>query len=772
MTDEVFSVGGVREPVEILLDEWGVAHIYAASDTDVYFAQGFNAARQRLFQIDLWRRRGLGLLSEVFGPECLEQDRATRLFLYRGDMDVEWRAYGEGTERVATAFVAGVNAYVDACLEGREPMPEEFRILGYAPAKWAPEDVARIRSHGLYHNVEQEVARARAMAGHGEGVEDLRRRREPERAVTVPEGLDLSAVPADVLKVYRLATSPPIVPGGGPAGTTEGQGSNNWALSGGRTATGRPILANDPHRAVGLPSLRYLVHLNAPGMDVIGGGEPSLPGVSIGHNGTVAFGLTIFAIDQEDLYVYETDPRNPSHYRYGDGWEPMTVVREDVPVPGGSTRVELRFTRHGPVVHEDPDRHLAFAVRAAWLEPGMAPYLGSVSYMGARSWEEFLEAMDGWGAPGENQVFADTEGNIGWAPGGKVPVRPNWDGLLPVPGDGRYEWDGFMDARLLPRTYNPDTGWVASANQMNLPPDYPNDSRTVSYDWYPSSRYDRIAGVLEGNDRMTVADCVALQTDYVSLPAREILAAISHLEPEPGEEPGGLALLRGWDGDESAGSGAAALFEIWYRRHFRPALLREAVARLVPEDAVDDALRVVLPDEDLGSDSRVDLMLLRDPERHLGPGARERIDAIVLATLRDADKEVRDLLGPDVSAWRWGDLHHSRLTHPLIAVLGDTPPDWAAVGPLPRGGSGDTVGQAPYDKGFRQTTGATFRVVIDVGEWDSSVAMNSPGQSGRPGDPHYADLFAGWAEDRAFPLLYSRNKVEAHLSSRYRLVPR
>ena len=764
---EDITVRGVGEPVEVLVDAWGVAHIYAGSQADVYFAQGYNAARERLFQLDLWRRRGLGLLSEVFGEACLEQDRATRLFLYRGDLDTEWNAYGPGTRDAATAFVAGINTYVDACADGRAPLPEEFRVIGHTPARWAPEDVARIRSHGLVHNLDQEVARARTIARYGPEVEELRRRREPEHELKVPDGLDPSVIPADVLKVYKLATSPPIVPGGGAAQPTEGQGSNNWVVSAARTATGRPILANDPHRAVGMPSLRYLVHLSAPGLDVIGGGEPALPGVSIGHNGTVAFGLTIFAIDQEDLYVYATHPDDPARYRYGDGWEAMTEVAEDVPVPGGTRPVRLRFTRHGPVVYEDPARRLAFAVRAAWLEPGMAPYLDSMRYMGARTWEEFLTAMDDWGAPGENQVFADATGNIGWAPGGKVPVRPNWDGTLPVPGDGRYEWDGFMDARLLPREHNPERGWLASANQMNLPPDYPNDTRTVTYDWPQRARYARISEALDGNDRVSVEDCVALQTDYRSLPARAILAATAHAEP--GTD--GWALLRGWDGVESADSAAAALFEVWYRRHLRPALLRAAVARLVPEDTVDEAVRAILPDESLGGDSRVTLALLGDPEQHFGPDGRGRVAAIVAETVAAAEKEVRERLGPDPAAWRWGDLHHSSLTHPVIAALGDPAPEWATIGPLPRGGSGDTVGMTAYDPAFRQAGGSTFRLVIDVGDWDSSVAMNSPGQSGNPGDPHYADLFPSWAADGSFPLLYSRDRVEAHVTTRYRLVP-
>ncbi len=430
----VHPVGRLESPVEILVDRWGVSHIYAASADDAFFAQGFNAARDRLWQIDLWRRRGLGLLSEVLGPAFVEKDRAARLFLYRGDMRAEWLSYGSDTKRVATAFVAGVNEYVRLTEADPGLLPMEFRVLGYEPARWAPEDIARIRGHGLFGNLEGEVLRAMVLRDFGPEAEALRRRLEPPHAVTVPEGLDLSLVSDEVLAVYRLVREP-VALGGEAVAEVGPEGSNNWVIASSRTATGRPILANDPHRAQSVPSLRYAVHLSAPGMDVVGAGEPALPGVSIGHNGHIAFGLTIFAIDQEDLYVYETNPENPSEYRYKGRWEPMEVEEQSIPVRDNDpTRTQLKFTRHGPVIHEDLQKNVAFAVRAAWLEPGMAPYLGSIDYMRARDWDGFLAAMNRWGAPGENQVYADTEGNIGWKPGGLVPRRPNWDGLLPVPG--------------------------------------------------------------------------------------------------------------------------------------------------------------------------------------------------------------------------------------------------------------------------------------------------------------------------------------------------
>jgi penicillin amidase len=772
-------VSGLAAPVDILIGPWGIPHIYAASTADVFWAQGFQVARDRLWQIDTWRRRGLGLLAEVWGRAYLEQDRAARLFLFRGDMHADWLAYASDTKRIATAFTGGINAFVAMTREDPALLPLEFRELGYQPARWEPSDVARIRSHGIFNNLAQEVARALILRDFGSETEELRRRREPWRPLSIPDGLDLSVIPDDVLRDYQLATMPAqFPPAAGPAAPAAGaDGSNNWVLAPARTATGRPLLANDPHRAVTLPSLRYLSHLCAPDFDVIGAGEPALPGVSVGHNAAIAFGLTIFPVDQEDLYVYQTRPGAPREYRYGGQWEPMTIVREQIPVRDEPpAQVELAFTRHGPVIRAVPDRDAAFAVRAAWLEPGTAPYLGSVEYMRAGNLEQFTAALNRWGTPGENQVYADTDGNIAWQAAGLTPIRPNWDGTLPVPGDGRYEWAGFYDADALPSEVNPARGWIVTANEMNLPAGFPPDT-TITYDWAPPYRRERIAEVLGAGPPPAAADLVALQADFVSIPARRITARLAGRRFGDPAAARAAALLAGWDGTLAAGAAAAAVFQVWYRRHLRPGLLRHALEQLrlagqVAPGQVPAALAALLPAADLLGDPRVDLGLIENPGGALGPDPEQALAAIFERTLRDAVADLRRLLGPDEHSWSWGRLHQARLAHPAAPALSETARTQLAIDPLPRGGSSDTPGATTYLPDFTQSAGATFRIVVDVGAWDSSLAMNSPGQSGDPGSPHYADLFPDWAADGAFPLLYSRDRIEAVARQRIRLVPR
>ncbi|MGD9990395.1 MAG: penicillin acylase family protein [Dehalococcoidia bacterium] len=765
----VHVVAGLESSVETLIDRWGVAHIYASSTHDAFFAQGFNAARDRLWQIDLWRRRGLGLLSEVFGPQFVERDRAARLFLFRGDMRQEWLAYGSDTKRIATAFVAGVNAYVDLVNASPGLLPPEFRRYDYLPARWQPEDVARIRSHGLFQNVREEVARARTIRDYGIAVEELRKVREPFVPLTVPEGLDLDAIPDDVLAVYELATTYPDFDDPAHVPSSDAvllEGSNNWVLGGRVTSTGRAIVANDPHRALSLPSLRYLVHLNTPSFSVIGGGEPALPGVSIGHNGAMAFGMTLFSVDQEDLYVYELDPADPLRYRYLDGWEQMRVERCSLQVrDGADVDVRLAFTRHGPVVRAT-ETH-AFAVRAAWLEPGMAPYLGSVDYMRATDFESFGAAMNRWGAPAENQIYADVHGNIAWKAAGLTPRRPNWDGTLPVPGDGRYEWDGFYDADELPGIENPEAGWFASANEMNLPPDHPVD-KTVTHDWYAPDRKQRIDSSISQGRVRSVSDAAGLQGDVTSLPAQRILRVLLRLVD--GDATPALTMLSRWDGVLDPTSAAAALFEVWHRRHLRPAVLAAALARLLPATAIDDAVARLAPDESLLADSRVLLSLIEQPAERLGPDPAAVLREVMVSSLESAYADCSSLLGDDASAWAWGKLHVSILRHPL-GLVDERTGDTVKVGPLPRGGSGDTVCDTAYDSAFVQTGGSTFRVVIDVGDWDGSLALNHPGQSGDPTSPHFDDLADGWANGHYFPLLYSRTAVEAATESTFELRP-
>ena len=720
----------------------------------------------------------MGLLSEVLGSSLIEKDRAARLFLYRGDAHREWAAYGPRARRIIEAFVSGINEYIKVVEAYPHLMPDEFRQLGYKPAVWSPEDVTRIRSHGLYKNLNSEVKRAQVLRDFGQEIESLRRRIEPPHQLTIPAGIDLSLISDDVLRVYDLATSP-IDLSTDPSGTGLEQtleGSNNWAISSERTATGRPILANDPHRTQSLPSLRYIVHLSAPGMEVIGAGEPALPGISIGHNDQIAFGLTVFSIDQEDLYVYRTNPENPQEYEYRGQWETMAIEEHRIPVKGqGFVKVELKFTRHGPVIYEYVDRHVAFAVRAAWLEPGMAPYLGSLNYMNARNWEQFLAAMEAWGAPGENHVYADTKGNIGWKAAGLIPKRPNWDGLLPVPGDGSYEWEGFLDTIDLPIEFNPSRGWIATANQMNLPPDFPYEEKSISFEWQNPFRYQRIAEYLDGNHDHTVEGSVNLQNDYLSVPARRIVAVLGRLRPINKNERmnHALRMLEQWDCVLAADSAAAALFEVWYRFFLRRELMAQILLFKVGDKALAEMIAAVTSDGEL-ADARTVLEVIETPTSDsLGLESLRICNEAMLCSLWQAIKFLDNVLGTEnMEAWRWGDLHHASFVYP-VAVLRDIESRKRSIqGPIRRGGSGDTVGNTSYQtQDFLQTGGSSWRIVVDVGRWDNSFAMNAPGQSGDPRSAHYADLVSMWADDKAFPLLYSRKRVEESAEQVIHLYP-
>jgi penicillin amidase len=762
-----WQVKGLAAPAEIIVDHWGVAHIYAASQRDAFFLQGYNAARDRLWQIDLWRKRGLGILSKSFGPAYVEQDRAARLFLYRGDMEKEWNAYAPDARASAEAFAAGVNAYVGEVEAGTKPLPVEFGLTASRPEKWQAADIIRIRSHALVSNVTSEVARSQVACAAGVDADELRRKLDPaDHKRVVPVGLDPCDVPANVLDDYVLGTKQvDFAPLAGKQQATRDretelanlmeaqlhEGSNNWVVSPSKSETGRAILANDPHRQLGVPGLRYVVGLNAPGMNIIGAGEPALPGVSLGHNNDVAFGITIFAMDQEDLYVYETNPSNPDSYRYQGKWTPMTIVRETIEVKGEAAReVELRFTRHGPVLAQDPGKRRAFAMRSVWFEPGVAGYFGSTRLTHAKSWEDFRDASNNWGAPPLNLVYADVKGNVGWSASGKTPVRKDWDGLMPVPGDGRYEWDGFFKKDLLPSSYNPAEGFFATANEYNLPDGYPAEERKVAFEWTDPSRASRIKEVLAADPKVSLLDSMRLQTDAVSPQARRLLALVRDV---PGGTMGinvdhALKLLTAWDAHLTIDSPAAAIYETWANKYLGKAV----VARVTPAAA-----------RDIVGNGHLEAIVryLETPDTRLGPDPRAARNELILETLKAATDELAQRLGSDPHSWAWGRLHVAKW-EPAVGVLAD--PELKAqmsVGPLATPGSASTPrAQTWRASDFSVTAGASVRFVFDVGAWDNSVFTNSPGQSADHSSSHYRDLFPLWAEGGYAPLPFSREAVE------------
>ncbi|MYS64989.1 penicillin acylase family protein [Streptomyces sp. SID5473] len=761
---EVVGLPGLDRPVRVTVDTWGVSHIRAENSDDLFFAQGYTAARDRLFQIDTWRRDGLGELSEVLGSAYVAQDTASRLFLYRGDMQKEWESYPAGTREIATEFAAGINAYIDWLADNPAAMPQEFQKLGYRPARWKPEDLVRIRTHALGDNLRNELARAQITCADGIGGTKAFRKLEPARTPEVPAGLAPCDLPADVLATYDLATagvtfptgtttppSPAPAPAADPFAGAAG-GSNAWALAPGRTASGRPVLAADPHRASsGAPANRYLVHLSAPGINVIGAGEPWNPGVSFGHNGHIAFGLTNMPVDQNDLYVYELHPDDPTRYRYRDGWESFRTVQEDVAVKGAApARASLGFTRHGPVVKVDEAKKRAYAVRSVWTEPGTSPYLGSLAFQRAKNFSEFTRGLAAWKTPGSHLVYADARGDIGWVPVGMVPRRTGagYDGLLPVPGDGRYEWDGFHSQDEMPRTLNPEQGYFATANEYNFPPGHPV---TPAYEWHPRFRKERLDEVLSATRNATVQDSLNLQTDQKSLFATRLVPYLRTLASDDPDTRKALDVLRGFDGVIAEGSSGAALFEIWSMAVLRPAWLKKVAPR-----SAGNPWYFAVPEAGLMLES------FADPDRWFGPGGAAVRDRLLLDTLPAAFRILAGARGPDPAAWRWGDLQTHTFRHPLGGTFG----------PVPRGGSYQTVQYSAYNLlNLQQMVGPVFRMAVDVGDWDASRAVNAPGQSGDPTSPHYGDLHRLWAGNGTFPLVYTPSAVERNARKHLVLLP-
>jgi penicillin amidase len=743
---ETIRIPGLPAEAEIVIDRWGIPHIRATTEEGAFFAQGFNAARDRLWQMDTWRKRGLGLLAGDLGPDYVERDEAARLLLYRGGMDAEWAEYGPDAKAWTTAFVAGINAYVE--LVGREPerLPLEFRLLGTRPARWMPEDVVRCRTHARVRNLDAEVTRNNIAARFGIEADRFHKLLEPTWTVVLPEGWVAEPIPPEVMRTYLLATEPNAIGSATPSDplALDNQGSNNWALAPSRTTTGRAILASDPHRVHEQPSLRYIAHLTAPGLDVIGAGEPAVPGVSLGHNDVLAFSLTIHPTDQEDLIVYELHPEDADLYRYGEGWERMRLVAEEIAVRGEAPRgVTLRFTRHGPVLHRDEARRRAYAVRSVWQSPGTAAYMASLNYLKARDFADYTRALEGWGAPSTNHVVADVQGNIGWAAAGMVPIRPSWDGLLPVPGDGRHEWAGIMRSSALPRATNPASGWLGTANQMNLPADFDHASKKTGFEWTDGARYARLSEALAGEHRWSVAETLALQSDVTCVPARRLCAMLAGMaETHPA-----WALLAGWDHRLTADSGPAALFEIWFAKHLVPGVMRALAPEGLPA-------MVAVPD------TQLTLHLLEGAEH------ADRRDALLRETLTAAWDEASALLGADPTRWAWGSLHQGYFEHPL-SRLAPALADRLDVGPAPRGGSNLTINNNGWRaKDFRVISGVSWRMVLDVGDWDASYTINSPGQSGDPDSPHYRDLFPLWSRDEYVPLLFSAAAVDGAAESR------
>jgi penicillin amidase len=713
--DGTVTVAGLSREARVLRDQWGVPHIYAASTDDLFFAQGYVVAQDRLWQMEMWRRAAEGRLAEVMGPAALTRDRHARLLKYRGPVDdEELTTYHPDARRIMTAFVNGVNAYIR---DHADRLPVEFVLTGIQPAPWSIETL--ILRQNSFGDATSELQLARSVAELGAARANKQRNPDPWEELVVPAGLDVSAIDEaviasagggrgslrpDVIPIYRALVTPASRE---PDPRVRDPGSNNWVVSGARSATGKPVVANDPHREVANPSLRYLVHLSAPGWNAIGASEPPFLGVAIGHNERLGWGLTIVGTDQHDVYVEETNPADPGEVRWNGAWEPLRIVREDIAVKGASpVTIELKFSRHGPIFHEDPKRHRAYALRSALHERGAAPYLAGLRLAQSKDCREFLDQAMYWFAPSENLICGDVDGNISWQASALTPSRNGWSGRLPIPGTGRYEWQGFR--KDLPRELNPRRGFIVTANHNIQPRDYDPPLMFKNAD----TRFDRITRLLQlfkPGAKYSLDDHKRIQLDAYSLRAAADQPLFGGWASSDPDVERARALLAAWDNVYRVDSASAAIYETW--RALGQGRGRSAAA------------------------------------------ARDRSRAGVEAELKRALTELVTRQGPDWTTWRWGRMHQRAFRHAFVSGF-DLPT-------IERPGGAGTVA----------ADGASYREVLDVSDWDRSIVTNTPGQSGQPESPYYGNLLPLWASDDYFPLLFSRKTVEAHAAHRLTLRP-
>ena len=755
----ISKIDGLLDEVEVLRDNYGINHIYANNQKDLFFMQGYLAAKDRLFQFEIWRRQATGTVAEIFGEDELERDIGTRLFKFRGNMEDELNHYHEDGFEIVSSFVSGINKYIEEINKEPNQLPIEFEILGIKPKKWTNEDVIS-RHQGLLGNIEQELNIGRAVSLIGdEKVKELMWFHPKDPDITLDNDLTYDDLNQDILRLYNAYREPiefkkdyildkyqskdeiTYTKSNIHINDEYSIGSNNWAISGEKSFNGFPLLANDPHRSLSNPSLRYMAHLVAPGWNVIGGGEPEIPGISIGHNGVGAWGLTVFRTDAEDLYVYDLNPNNYLQYMHKGEWRNFEIVNESIAVKGkDNVNVELFYSVHGPVTFIDEKRNKAYAVKNGWSEVGGSPYLASLRMDQAKNWEEYREACNYFNIPGENMVWADKYGDIGWQAVGIAPIRKTHSGLVPVSGNGNFEWKDYIDIVEKPNIFNPEKGYIATANQNVTPEDY-DRWEVIGYDWADPYRGDRVNSVLEGKDKFDMEDMINLQVDYFSIPSKQIIELSKGYINNNIEY---FEKLSKWDNVLDKNSVEAGIYIEWQTQIYF------------------EFMRVFVPKE-VQKYIEVQIYKVIDGISKMD---NQQKSVFLNKTFDQAINSLKEKYGENSSDWVYGQSNykHVKIYHPFEKIVNDSIKDIIALKTYPRGGDGFTPGSTSSE--LNQRSGGSFRVVINTKDWDNSFATNSPGQSGNPKSEFYKNLYEDWANDKFFPLLYSKNKILMNLSDR------
>ena len=733
--DGEVAVRGLTAPVEVIRDCNGIPHIRAEAANDAYFALGFVHAQDRLWQMDMSRRVGAGRLSEVVGAAGLELDRLMRtLGIYRL-AERDFHQLSPELRGAIIAYTDGVNAFL---ARRRGTLPPAFHLLDYEPEPWVPADSlvwGKLMAMQLSRDWREELLRAH---------------------------LALLLGPDRILDLFpdAAADRPTILSAAVPAPDPFGQGASNaWVVDGRHSATGRPILANDPHLGLRLPGIWYLARIEAPGLDVTGATTPGVPLTLLGHNGHIAWGMTASQADVEDLFVERLDPDDANAYLTPDGPRPFETREELIGVKDGATEtLTVRATRHGPVISDALSGAAEIAGEGAVLALS-APYLLAADRSAeaifrldrARDWDEFVAALADFQGLQQNVLYADTSGNIGFYAPGRVPIRRAGDGYLPADGrTGEGDWTGFIPFDRLPHALNPPAGRLASANNRPAGRDYPY---FLGRTWAAPYRAERLGQLLDGFPRMGTDEAAKMQADDLSLMALDLLPLmLDTVGRRDGRAGEALAALRRWDARMAAGRPEPLVFTAWVWAARRAILADElgddfaAYRGLRPK-----VLKSILGDKQAWCDDTATAAV-----EDCGARLSLALDR-ALATLAAAH-------GDDMAAWRWGKAHQLALTHrvyariPLLEDLFSLRfPASGGAFTIHRAASFGDDGSGAYPVGLA----ASMRAVYDLGDLGESLWMPATGQSGNPLSSHFLDLAERW---RDFDYLRIADTREAALS--------
>ena len=767
-----FQAPGLQASVQIVRDKWGVPHIYAENDHDLFFAQGYAHAQDRLWQMEMDRNAAKGTLAGLVGKGAVDTDKFIRTIGLWRSAEQDWALLDADTRASLEDYAAGVNAYIDS---HRDRLPVEFVMVGVNPEPWQPVDslsIANLMALSLSHNYRMELLRAQVIATIGlEGAQDLFTPYAKGTPVIVPPEVGNYSWLRDG-RFEVLDAIDDLV--GDPA---PGWGSNNWVVHGSRTATGKPILENDTHLGLQMPSFWYENDLHGGRYHVTGFSLPGTPFVVIGHNQNIAWGETTLGQDVQDYYIEKFDnDAQPTQYEYQGHWQPVEVKHELIAVKGSDpVPLDIVFTRHGPIMTEAMSlwsgitNTQPLAMRWTMYDGNrLAQAMREVNL--AATWDDFRTALSHWDAPGVNMVYADVDGNIGYQATGRTPIRvKQHQGLVPVSGwTGEYEWQNFIPFDELPTSFNPPAGYIATANNRVTTDDYPY---LLAYDWFPGYRVQRISDLLAANDHVTIDDIKAIEAQTYSLPAEALRPyLLPAVQPATDLETQALELVKNWDLYLERDRVGATIYERWYIF---------MVENTIGDELGDNLTQTYLAGRyERHGNQHVPMLvdLVTEADNHWFDDTttpqRETRDDIIRRSFTQTVNWLSENAGKDPQGWAWGNLHTVQFPHitfssvkPLNLLFNSQttslPGDQFAV----------NAASFRWTRPFTVIHAVSERMIVDLGNLENSLSIHTTGQNEQLGHPHREDFILMWANLQFHPMLSDRTNVDKNVEGTLSLTP-